>query len=152
MCLLIPNPRDIPGFVKELAKYKVHMFPAVNTLFNALLNHPDFGKLDFSELQGSRSAAAWRCSARWRSAGSRRPACPIIEGYGLSETSPTLTCNRGDNTEFTGTIGLPMPSTEISIRDDDGNEVPLGEPGEICARGPAGDGGLLAAARGDRRR
>ena len=135
MCLLIPNPRDIPGFVKELQKYKVHMFPAVNTLYNALLNHPDFGKLDFSQLKaanGGGMAVQRAVAERWFKA----TGVPIIEGYGLSETSPTLTCNRADNNEYTGTIGLPVPSTEISIRDDDGNEVPLGEPGEICARGP----------------
>jgi long-chain acyl-CoA synthetase len=135
VCLLIPNPRDIPNLVKELQKYKVSMLPAVNTLYNALLNHPDFGKIDFSELKASNGGgmAVQRAVAeRWLKA----TGCPIIEGYGLSETSPVLTCNRGDNDEFTGTIGYPVPSTEISIRDDDGNELPLGQPGEICARGP----------------
>jgi long-chain acyl-CoA synthetase len=135
VCLLIPNPRDIPNLVKELSKYKVNKFPAVNTLYNALLNHPDFGKIDFSMLKASNGGgmAVQRAVAeRWLKA----TGCPIIEGYGLSETSPVLTCNRGDNHEFTGTIGLPVPSTEISIRDDDGNELPLGQPGEICARGP----------------
>jgi long-chain acyl-CoA synthetase len=135
VCLLIPNPRDIPNLVKELQKYKVSKFPAVNTLYNALLNHPDFGKIDFSELKASNGGgmAVQRAVAeRWLKA----TGCPIIEGYGLSETSPVLTCNRGDNDEFTGTIGYPVPSTEISIRDDDGNEMPLGQPGEICARGP----------------
>ncbi|HKS62942.1 MAG TPA: long-chain fatty acid--CoA ligase [Xanthobacteraceae bacterium] len=135
VCLLIPNPRDIPNLVKELSKYKVNKFPAVNTLYNALLNHPDFGKIDFSMLKASNGGgmAVQRAVAeRWLKA----TGCPIIEGYGLSETSPVLTCNRGDNHEFTGTIGLPVPSTEISIRDDDGNELPLGQAGEICARGP----------------
>jgi len=135
VCLLIPNPRDIPNLVKELQKYKVNKFPAVNTLYNALLNHPDFGKIDFSMLKASNGggmAVQRSVAERWLKA----TGCPIIEGYGLSETSPVLTCNRGDNNEFTGTIGLPVPSTEISIRDDDGNEVPLGQSGEICARGP----------------
>jgi len=135
VCLLIPNPRDIPNLVKELAKYKPNMFPAVNTLYNAMLNHPDFGKIDFSQLKASNGGgmAVQRAVAdRWLKA----TGCPIIEGYGLSETSPTLTCNTADSAEYSGTIGLPVPSTEISIRDDDGNEVALGSPGEICARGP----------------
>ena len=135
MCLLIPNPRDIPGFIKELAKYEFHMLPAVNTLYNGLLNNPEFAKLDFSGLKAANGggmavqrAVAERCF--------KLTGVPIIEGYGLSETSPTLTCNRADNTEYTGTIGLPVPSTEISIRDDDGKEVPLGQPGEIAIKGP----------------
>jgi long-chain acyl-CoA synthetase len=135
VCLLIPNPRDIPGFVKELQKYKVHDFPAVNTLFNALLNHPDFGKIDFSQLKiavGGGMAVQRAVAERWVKA----TGCPLVEGYGLSETSPTLTCTPGDSTEFTGTIGLPLPSTEVSIRDDEGNELPQGQSGEICARGP----------------
>jgi long-chain acyl-CoA synthetase len=135
VCLLIPNPRDIPGFIKELQKYKVHDFPAVNTLYNALLNHPDFGKIDFSELKiavGGGMAVQRAVAERWVKA----TGCALVEGYGLSETSPTLTCTPGDSTEFTGTIGYPVPSTEISIRDDAGNEVALGQPGEICARGP----------------
>jgi long-chain acyl-CoA synthetase len=134
-CLLIPNPRDIPAFVKELQKYKPSMFPAVNTLYNALLNHPDFGKIDFSQLKASNGGgmAVQRAVAdRWLKA----TGCPVIEGYGLSETSPTLTCNTADSAAFSGTIGLPVPSTEISIRDDAGNELPVGSVGEICARGP----------------
>jgi long-chain acyl-CoA synthetase len=134
-CLLIPNPRDIPGFVKELAKYQFNMLPAVNTLYNGLLNNPDFAKLDFTWLKAANGGGM----AVQRSVAERffkLTGCPIIEGYGLSETSPTLTCNRADNNEYTGTIGLPVPSTEISIRDDDGKEVPIGQPGEICARGP----------------
>jgi long-chain acyl-CoA synthetase len=133
--LLIPNPRDIPGLIKELSKYKVSMFPAVNTLYNGLMNNPDFAKLDFSQLRASNGGgmAVQRAVAdKWF----KITKCPIIEGYGLSETSPTLTCNRADNTEYTGTIGLPVPSTWISIRDDDGKEVALGQPGEICAKGP----------------
>ncbi|MBX9589008.1 MAG: long-chain fatty acid--CoA ligase [Hyphomonadaceae bacterium] len=135
MCLLIPNPRDIPGFIKELAKYEFNMLPAVNTLYNGLLNNPEFAKLDFSGLKAANGGGM----AVQRAVADRffkLTGCPIIEGYGLSETSPTLTCNRADNAEYTGTIGLPVPSTEISIRDDDGKEVALGEPGEICARGP----------------
>ena len=135
VCLLIPNPRDIPNLVKELQKYKPSMFPAVNTLYNAMLNHPDFGKIDFSQLKASNGGgmAVQRAVAdRWLKA----TGCPVIEGYGLSETSPTLTCNTADSATFSGTIGLPLPSTELSIRDDAGNEVPFGEPGEICARGP----------------
>src|SRR5262245_7281476 len=135
MCLLIPNPRDIPGFVKELAKYPFNMLPAVNTLYNALLNNPDFAKLDFSTLKAANGGGM----AVQRAVAERffkLTGAPIVEGYGLSETAPTLTCNRADNNEYTGTIGLPVPSTSISIRDDDGREVALGQPGEICARGP----------------
>ena len=133
--LLIPNPRDLPSLIKELSKYKVNLFPAVNTLYNALLHHPDFGKLDWSRLKAAIAggmAVQQLVAEAWMKGTGR----PIIEGYGLSETSPVLACNRSDITEWTGTIGLPMPSTDISIRDDDGKEVPLGEHGEICARGP----------------
>lgn len=135
MNLLIPNPRDIPGFVKELAKYKFNMLPAVNTLYNGLLNNPDFAKLDFSSLRisnGGGAAVQAAVNDRWR----KLTGCSIIEGYGLSETSPMATCNRADMTEFTSTIGLPVPSTEIKILDDDGKEVPQGQSGEIAIRGP----------------
>ena len=134
-CLLIPNPRDIRGLIKELSHYKVNLFPAVNTLYNALLHHPDFAKIDWSMLKcavGGGMAVQKPVADAWVKATGK----PIIEGYGLSETSPVLTCNRGDIAEWTGTIGLPLPSTEISIRDDQGHELPLGEQGEICARGP----------------
>ncbi|MHB0771439.1 long-chain-fatty-acid--CoA ligase [Bradyrhizobium sp. 5.13L] len=133
--LLIPNPRDIPGFVKELAKYQVNSFPAVNTLYNGLMHHPDFKKLDFSKLKisnGGGMAVQRPVADQWKAI----TGCFIAEGYGLSETSPTLTCNPATATEFSGSIGIPVPSTYISIRDDDGNEVPLGQPGEICAKGP----------------
>jgi long-chain acyl-CoA synthetase len=135
VCLLIPNPRDIAGLIKELRGYRVNMFPAVNTLYNALLHHPDFGKLDWSMLKaaiGGGMAVQKSVADAWVKATGK----PIIEGYGLSETSPVLTCNRGDIAEWTGTIGLPLPSTEISIRDDNGHELSNGEQGEICARGP----------------
>ena len=135
LCILIPNPRDIAGLIRELSKYKVNSFPAVNTLYNALLNHPDFGKIDWSMLKcaiGGGMAVQKSVAEAWMKATGR----PIIEGYGLSETSPVLCCNRGDISEWTGTIGLPLPSTEISIRDDDNNEMPTGKQGEICARGP----------------
>jgi long-chain acyl-CoA synthetase len=134
-CLLIVNPRDIPAVIKELSKHEFHMLPAVNTLYNALLNHPDFGKIDFKGLRAANGGGM----AVQRAVAERfvnLTGCPIIEGYGLSETSPVLTCNPAGSTEYTGTIGLPLPSTEISIRDEEGREVPLGEPGEICARGP----------------
>ena len=135
MCLLIPNPRDIPSFVKELAKYPFNMLPAVNTLYNALLNNPDFAKLDFSNLKAA-NGGGMTVQRAVADRFFKLTGCPIVEGYGLSETAPTLTCNRADNNEYTGTIGLPVPSTVISIRDDDGKEVPVGQPGEICARGP----------------
>ncbi|MGY4483236.1 acyl-CoA synthetase (AMP-forming)/AMP-acid ligase II [Bradyrhizobium sp. LM3.2] len=133
--LLIPNPRDIAGFVKELAKYQVNSFPAVNTLYNGLMHHPDFKKLDFSKLKisnGGGMAVQRPVAEQWKEV----TGCFIAEGYGLSETSPTLTCNPATTTEFSGSIGIPVPSTWISIRDDDGNELPLGQPGEICAKGP----------------
>ena len=133
--LMIPNPRDIPNLISELSKYPVNYFPAVNTLFNALLNHADFGKLDWSHLRssiGGGMAVQQAVAERWFKA----TGTPIIEAYGLSETSPGLTANRFDITEWTGTIGLPFPSTDISIRDENDKEVPHGEHGEICARGP----------------
>ena len=133
--LLIPNPRDMGGFIKELMKYQVNSFPAVNTLYNGLLHHPEFGKIDFSKLKisnGGGMAVQRPVAEQWK----KLTGCSIAEGYGLSETSPTLTCNTADSAEFNGSIGIPVPSTYISIRDDAGNEVPLGEPGEICAKGP----------------
>jgi len=133
--LLIPNPRDIPGFIKELMKYQVNSFPAVNTLYNGLMHHPDFKKIDFSKLKmsnGGGMAVQRPVAEQWK----QITGCSIAEGYGLSETSPTLTCNTATSTEFNGSIGIPVPSTYLSIRDDDGNEVPFGEPGEICAKGP----------------
>ena len=133
--VLVPNPRDIPGFVKELAKYKIVVFPAVNTLYNALLNNEEFAKLDFSSYKvcnGGGMALQRNVAERWL----KVTGCPLIEGYGMSETSPVVTGNRVDITEFTGTIGMPIPSTDVTIIDDDGVEVPLGQPGEIAVKGP----------------
>jgi long-chain acyl-CoA synthetase len=133
--LLIPNPRDLPSLIKELRGYKVNSFPGVNTLYNALLNHPDFNRVDWSMLKcsiGGGMPVQQRVAERWLQA----TGCPLLEGYGLSETSPVLTCTRGDSDAWTGTIGLPLPSTEVVIRDDDDRDLPLGQPGEICARGP----------------
>jgi long-chain acyl-CoA synthetase len=135
MNLLIPNPRDIPGFVKELAKYRINIFPAVNTLYNGLLNNAEFNQLDFSSFRicnGGGMSVQQSVADRWL----KLTGVPIIEGYGLSETSPVATANRCDIKEFTGAIGLPYPSTEIKILDDDGKEVPLGQAGEISIRGP----------------
>jgi long-chain acyl-CoA synthetase len=135
LTLLIPNPRDMPGFVKELAKYKVNIFPAVNTLYNGLLNTPDFEKLDFSGYEtcvGGGMAVQKAVADKWL----KVTGCSILEGYGLSETSPVATANPAVSVEFSGTIGLPLPSTEIAILDDDGNRLPLGQPGEIAIRGP----------------
>lgn len=135
MNILIPNPRDIPGLVRELGKYRFNILPAVNTLYNALLNHPDFAKLDFSALKlcnGGGMAVQRPVNDRWRAVTGRS----IIEGYGLSETSPVVTANPADSDEFTGTIGLPLPSTEVAILDDAGAPVPLGQTGEIAIRGP----------------
>jgi long-chain acyl-CoA synthetase len=133
--LLIPNPRDMQGFIKELQKYQVNSFPAVNTLYNGLLNTPGFDKLDFSKLKtsfGGGMATQKPVADKWLAV----TGCALSEGYGLSETSPTLTCNPADTDKFSGSIGLPVPSTYLSIRDDDGKEVPLGQAGEICAKGP----------------
>jgi long-chain acyl-CoA synthetase len=133
--LLIPNPRDIPGLIAALAKHPVNTFPALNTLFNALANHPDFAKLDFSKLLfagGGGMATQQAVADKWV----RVTGVPLGEGFGLSETCAVATINPVTLTTFTGTVGLPVPSVEISIRDDDGREVPLGERGEICIRGP----------------
>ena len=135
MNLLIPNPRDIPGFIKQLRKYKFDMLPAVNTLYNGLLNHPDFASLDFSSLKislGGGMAVQQAVNQRWL----KVTGCPILEAYGLSETSPGATSNPTDTIEFSGSIGLPIPSTEIAILDDEGQPVMLGQPGEIAIRGP----------------
>jgi long-chain acyl-CoA synthetase len=135
MNLLIPNPRDIPGFVKELSKYRINIFPAVNTLYNGLLNNSDFAKLDFSSFlvcNGGGMAVQRAVADKWL----KLTGTPIVEGYGLSETSPVVTANRCDITEFTGTIGLPLPSTEVEILDDAGRPVPFGQAGEIAVRGP----------------
>ncbi|OJH37986.1 long-chain fatty acid--CoA ligase [Cystobacter ferrugineus] len=135
MNILIPNPRDIPDFIKTLSQQPFHILPAVNTLYNALVHHPDFAKLDFSHLRvanGGGMAVQRATAEKWFSI----TRVPIIEGYGLSETSPVATSNPPTATEYSGTIGLPLPSTEIAIRDDEGKDVPLGQPGEICIRGP----------------
>ncbi len=135
MNLLIPNPRDIPGFIKELADYRINIFPAVNTLYNGLVNNPEFAKLDFSGMlvcPGGGMAVQKAVADKWL----QITGTPIVEGYGLSETSPVVTANRCDITDFTGTIGLPLPSTEIRILDEAGLEVPFGTAGEIAVRGP----------------
>jgi long-chain acyl-CoA synthetase len=133
--ILIPNPRDIPAVCKELSKHRFHMLPAVNTLFNALANHPDFNKVDWSHLVvslGGGTAVQSAVAQLWL----EKTGCPICEGYGLSETSPSASCNIVTSQAFTATIGVPIPNTEMKIVDDDGNEVPIGEPGEILIRGP----------------
>ncbi len=135
LVVLITNPRDIGGFIAELKKYKFTMLPAVNTLYNALLHHPLFGSVDWSHLRianGGGMAVQKAVADQWFA----RTGCPIVEGYGLSETSPSATCNPTVNQAYSGTIGLPLPSTEIVIRDDDGNDLPVGQAGEICIRGP----------------
>jgi long-chain acyl-CoA synthetase len=133
--LLITNPRDMAGFVAELAKVRFTFITGVNTLFNGLLHTPGFDKLDFSSLKvalGGGMAVQAAVSERWRQVTGRH----ICQGWGLTETSPVGTANLPGTLEFTGSIGYPLPSTEISIRDDDGNELPLGSVGEICLRGP----------------
>src|SRR3954467_15705812 len=133
--VLITNPRDIPGFVKELAKHKYTMISGVNTLFNALLNNPDFAKLDFSSMKlavGGGMAVQKAVAERWKQV----TGTTLIEGYGLTETAPSATANPLDLKAFSGSIGVPMPSTEVVLRDDADKEVPLGQPGEICIRGP----------------
>jgi long-chain acyl-CoA synthetase len=133
--ILIPNPRDIPGFVKVLQKQPYHFFPGLSTLFNGLMNNADFRKLDFKHLLITFSggmALPKAVADRWQ----EMTGCVIIEGYGLSETSPVASANPLNITEFSGSVGLPLSSTDFSIRDDDGNELPLMEAGEICIRGP----------------
>lgn len=133
--VLIPNPRDIPALVSELRKYKFHIFPGLNTLFNVLMKHADFKKIDFSQLIlsiGGGMPVQRQTAERWQA----MTHCQMTEGYGLSETSPVVSANPLDATEFNGTIGLPMPSTAIAIRDDEGRDLPIGQIGEICISGP----------------
>ena len=134
--ILIPNPRDLPAVLKELSKHTFHSFPAVNTLFNGLANHPDFGKVNWSNLKlsvGGGMAVTSAVASLWL----EKTGCPICEGYGLSETSPSASCNPTTSTQFTGTIGVPLPSTFMKLLDDEGNEVTeLGLPGEIAIKGP----------------
>jgi len=133
--ILITNPRDIPSFVKELRSHRFTMFTGVNTLFNALMNHPDFPKIDFSRMRialGGGMAVQKAVADRWK----KMTGCTLVEAYGLSETSPGVTINPLDLEDYNGSIGLPIPSTEVVLRGDDGKEVPLGSPGELCVRGP----------------
>ncbi|KPF63323.1 long-chain fatty acid--CoA ligase [Bosea sp. AAP35] len=133
--LLIANPRDIVGFIKTLKASRFTLISGVNTLYNALGNHPEFAKVNFEELRFAVSggmATQAAVAKHWKLVTGR----PIVEGYGLSETSPVASINRPDIAEFTGTVGFPLPSTEIAIRDAEGHEVPIGESGEICIRGP----------------
>ena len=134
-CLLIPNPRDIPGVIKELKNNRFTAISGLNTLYNALLNNPEFADIDFSQLRLASAggmAMQQAVADRWQKA----TKVPILEGYGLTETSPVATTNPVDQTEFSGTIGLPVPSTIITIRDDDEKILPVGEVGEICIAGP----------------
>ncbi|BEP63907.1 long-chain fatty acid--CoA ligase [Variovorax sp. V213] len=133
--ILIPNPRDLAGVLKELSKHTIHSFPAVNTLFNGLANHPDFNTVNWKNLKvsvGGGMAVQAAVAKLWL----EKTGCPICEGYGLSETSPSATCNPTNSKAYTGTIGLPLPSTWLKLLDDDGREVPLGQPGEIAIKGP----------------
>jgi long-chain acyl-CoA synthetase len=133
--ILIPDPRDMKGTIKVLARHRITIFPGVNTLFNALTRQPDFARLDFSGLaitNGGGMAVQEIVARNWLSI----TGCPIVEGYGLSETSAGVTCNPTDSEAYTGTIGLPMPNVEIRILDDDGQDVPLGQSGEIAIKGP----------------
>ena len=134
--ILIPNPRDLPAVLKELSQHTFHSFPAVNTLFNGLANHPDFDKVNWSNLKvsvGGGMAVTSAVASLWL----EKTGCPICEGYGLSETSPSASCNPTTSTQFTGTIGVPLPSTFMKLLDDEGNEVTeLGQPGEIAIKGP----------------
>ena len=132
--VLIANPRDMPGFVKEIAKFRFNLLTGVNTMFAGLLNTPGFGDIDFSALRvvvGGGMAVQPAVAREWHKVTGK----PILQGYGLTETSPAAVCNTIDS-EFTGSIGLPIPSTEAMIAGDDGNELPVGEVGEICLKGP----------------
>ena len=133
--VLITNPRDIPALVKELASHRFTVITGVNTLYNALLNNPNFAKLDFSPLKlclGGGTAIHKSVAEKWKQVTGRA----LIEAYGLTETSPAVAVNPLNLAEYSGSIGLPLPSTEIAIRDDDGNDLSVGEVGELCVRGP----------------
>nr|WP_315246789.1 long-chain-fatty-acid--CoA ligase [uncultured Albidiferax sp.] len=133
--ILIPNPRDLKAVLKELSKHRIHSLPAVNTLFNGLANHPDFKTVDWSHLKvsiGGGMAVQAAVAKLWL----EKTGCPICEGYGLSETSPTASCNPPTRSDYTGTIGVPLSSTYFKLLDDAGAEVPMGQPGEICIKGP----------------
>jgi long-chain acyl-CoA synthetase len=133
--VLIPNPRDLSAVLKELSNHTIHSFPAVNTLFNGLANHPDFSTVNWRNLKisvGGGMAVQGAVAKLWLD----KTGCPICEGYGLSETSPSASCNPTTSTEYTGSIGVPLPSTYFKLLDDDGNEVPPGQPGEIAIKGP----------------
>ena len=134
--ILIPNPRDLPAVLKELSKHTFHSFPAVNTLFNGLANHPDFNTVNWQNLKvsvGGGMAVQGAVAKLWL----EKTGCPICEGYGLSETSPSASCNPVTAKEFTGTIGVPLPNTYMKLLDDEGHEVTtLGQPGEIAIKGP----------------
>jgi long-chain acyl-CoA synthetase len=133
--ILLPNARDLPAVLKELSRQTFHSFPAVNTLFNGLANHPDFNTVNWSNLKvsvGGGMAVQGAVAKLWL----EKTGCPICEGYGLSETSPSASCNPTTSTEYTGTIGVPMPGTWMKCVDDNDNEVPLGQPGEIAIKGP----------------
>ena len=133
--LLITNPRDISGFIAELAKYPFTILTGVNTLFNALLNHPKFATINFARVKvtlGGGAAVQKGVAERWKHV----TGLTLMEGYGLTEASPVAAINPFDVTDYTGAIGLPLPSTDVAIRDDNGVDVPLGERGELCIRGP----------------
>ena len=133
--ILIPNPRDLAATLKELSKHTFHSFPAVNTLFNGLANHPDFGTVNWKNLKvsvGGGMAVQGAVAKLWL----EKTGCPICEGYGLSETSPSASCNPTTSTAYTGTIGVPLPSTRMTLLDDAGHEVAPGERGEIAIKGP----------------
>jgi long-chain acyl-CoA synthetase len=133
--ILIPNPRDFPAVLKELSKHSFHSFPAVNTLFGGLANHPDFNTVNWSNLKvsvGGGMAVQSGTAKLWL----EKTGCPICEGYGLSETSPSASCNPTTSTAYSGSIGVPLPNTWMKCLDDEGNEVPQGQPGEIAIKGP----------------
>lgn len=133
--VLITNPKDMPAFCKEMSKHKFSVFVGVNTLFNGLLNNEAFRKLDFSGLKvsvGGGMAVQKAVAEKWESV----TGCPLAEGYGLTETSPVVSCNPIDGTERIGTIGLPMPNTSVKVIDEEGNDLPVGEKGELCIKGP----------------
>jgi long-chain acyl-CoA synthetase len=133
--VMITNPRDIAGFIKEMRRYRFTAMTGVNTLFNALLNHPRLRSVDFASFRlalGGGMAVQEAVAKRWKTV----TGVPLVEAYGLTETSPAATINPFDGAEYNGSIGLPIPSTDVALRDDEGNDVPMNQPGEICIRGP----------------